>query len=804
MDAFVHCGLRKQCVLALCVVVCLCTASSVSGCDVRLAPFFRGVGGFVVEPANGRSVEVTVQRFHEIQTLTMYARDDGLIVELLNSSLCMATTGRKPLECRVSFTGIEDGGWYWVNGDRNAAVAPLMCERELSGGVRPLDPGGVETARSVFGTGSLFVHDTQGLMGIAPHLARHVDGDTTEVPVEQMWPGLPEMVVIPAGGFQMGCVSGLECWEWEDPLHDVRIPHSFAVSKYEVTFDEWDRCVEAGGCSHLPDDEGWGRGRRPVMNVSWQDAQEYVRWLARQTGRASRLLSEAEWEYSARARSRTVYEWGNDVGTNRANCRECGSQWDGQQTAPVGSFSPNEWGVYDMHGNLFELVDDCLNFDYNGAPGDGSAWLDGDCAARIIRGGDWSAPKDRLRSASRWNTPLDHRYEGTGLRIAQTLHRCERHMAPFFQGVGGFVARPADGLSLEVGVRRGRESERQTLYPRDDGLVVQLVDSALCSDEHGDAVECQVSFTNVEDGGWYWVNGERNAAVAPLVCEEQLGGPVVALAPGGVETSRSEYGTGSLFVHQTQGLMGIVPHLSSVGADEESTLPEMVVLPGGSFQMGCVSGQDCERNEEPLHEVTIPHSFAVSKHEVTFEQWDACVGAGGCSHRPDDDGWGRGRRPVIDVSWNDVKDFVRWLASETGEEYRLLSEAEWEYAVRAGSATVYNWGNGVGVNLANCNSCNSQWVRQTAPVGLFLPNAWGLYDLHGNVGEWVEDCWNGTYGGAPADGTAWLEGDCSRRVNRGGSWAGHEGTVRSASRSGSASGDRYRDVGFRVARTLGP
>ena len=198
--------------------------------------------------------------------------------------------------------------------------------------------------------------------------------------------------------------------------------------------------------------------------------------------------------------------------------------------------------------------------------------------------------------------------------------------------------------------------------------------------------------------------------------------------------------------------------------------PEMVVIPAGSFRMGCVSGVGCNDREHPVHEVTISQSLAVGKYEVTFAEWDACVAAGGCSHRPND-AWGRSRHPVMRVSWDDVQEYVRWLSSQTGAEYRLLSESEWEYAARAGTSTAYSWGNQIGSGRANCDGCGSQWDdSQTAPVGSFSPNVWGLHDMHGNVWEWVQDCWNGSYSGAPSNGGAWQQGDCSRRVLRGGSW----------------------------------
>ena len=229
--------------------------------------------------------------------------------------------------------------------------------------------------------------------------------------------------------------------------------------------------------------------------------------------------------------------------------------------------------------------------------------------------------------------------------------------------------------------------------------------------------------------------------------------------------------------------------------------PEMVVIPAGSFRMGCLSNDDdCFSDEKPVHRVTIPRPFAVSVHEVTFEDYDRFTHP----NKVDDRGWGRGTRPVINVSWNDAGEYVDWLSAQTGGTYRLLSEAEWEYAARAGSTTKYSWGNAVGTNLANCDNadCGDRF-QYTAPVGSFRANAFGLYDMHGNVYEWVEDCWNESYAGAPTDGSAWRRGDCAKRVVRGGSWFFYPRLLRSADRTRDTTGSRVF-IGFRVARTLSP
>ena len=211
------------------------------------------------------------------------------------------------------------------------------------------------------------------------------------------------------------------------------------------------------------------------------------------------------------------------------------------------------------------------------------------------------------------------------------------------------------------------------------------------------------------------------------------------------------------------------------------TCPSMVVVPPGPFA----------------------NRFAVSKFEVTFAEWDYCVSAEGCDYRPRDNGWGRARRPVINVSWNDARKYVAWLSKHTGHRYRLLSEAEWEYIARAGTKTHYAWGNEIATNQANCSTCNSPWNDQTAPVGSFKPNAFGVHDAHGNVWEWVSNSWTETERGAP-DGQATQPrgNDPYLRVMRGGSWSGLAQDIRATARIQGTRDDRYNFVGFRVARSL--
>ena len=494
-----------------------------------------------------------------------------------------------------------------------------------------------------------------------------------------------EMVSIPAGSFDMGDLSG-DGDGHAQPVHRVTVP-AFWLGKYEVTFAQWDACVRGGGCTLDVRDVCVpytipvcsDRNENPITYVSWDDAQSFIDWLNGRTGGNFRLPTEAEWEYAARAGATTTYSWGDNIGSNRANCRGCGRRAYHQPvTAPVGSFPANAWGLHDMHGNVSEWVQDCWNDSYEGAPIDGSAWTSGECSQRVLRGGSWGYEPWYLRSAFRGRGNHSSRYRVIGFRLARS---------------GPVLALPDDRT---------------------------------------------------------WAKAEEERAQVERTVKQLVEG--------------------------------------------------MVSIPAGEFRMGS-GARDAEDREKPVHRVAVP-AFKLGKYEVTFAQWDACVADGGCNgYSPDDDGWGRGNRPVFVVSWDDVQSFIDWLNGRTGGNYRLPSEAEWEYAARAGSTTKYSWGDDIGNNLANCVRwyCGDRW-DYTAPVGSFPANAWGLHDMHGNVSEWVQDCWNDSYEGAPTDGSAWTSGDCSWRVFRGGSWGDYAGNLRSAYRIWSFRTSRYFVNGFRLAQ----
>ncbi len=257
--------------------------------------------------------------------------------------------------------------------------------------------------------------------------------------------------------------------------------------------------------------------------------------------------------------------------------------------------------------------------------------------------------------------------------------------------------------------------------------------------------------------------------------------------------------------------------------------PEMVILPAGQFLIGSPDDEPGRRDlEGPQTQIMFARPFAMGRYELTWNEWEACVAAGGCEDNSDkayatnpgpdawtgDAGYGRGTRPVINVSFADAEDYVRWLSAETGHTYRLPSEAEWEYAARAGTTGRFSWGDVDPTcepgqeNTANFSGPNTGMLegclgRRTSPVGYSAPNPFGLYDMHGNVREWVVDCFHVSFEGIPTDGSAWLT-DCARggegNVFRGGSFTAGAAQLRSASRQ--ATTRREVNMGFRIVREL--
>ena len=574
----------------------------------------------------------------------------------------------------------------------------------------------------------------------------------------------PTMVVVPAGSFMMGSSDHERERMADEGLHLVTLPRPFAVGKFEVTFAEWDACVSAGGCTYRPKDNGWGRGRRPVINVSWEDTKTYVSWLSRKTGKAYRLLSEAEWEYAARAGTTTPFSTGRTITTDQANFngRETyngsGKGVSRGQTTNVGRFPANRFGLHDMHGNVWERVEDCWNGNYAGAPTDGSSRISGDCRRRVARGGAWDVNPGFLRSAFRTGDITNVRNNVSGFRVARTLAE----------------AGPA---STAVGTHASAEALYWSSAKNSDNPAV--IEAFLAKFPNGYfARPARIRLKELKT---------RVALLKPPPTEGRCDDLLVT-----VGTGEKCLKPGDVF-------------------EDCGDCPKMVVVPAGSFMMGSPPSEFGRSDDEgPQRRVTIPRAFAVGKFEVTFAEWDACITAGGCKHPPKNS-WGRGRRPVINVTWGDAKIYVSWLSRKTGKAYRLLSEAEWEYAARAGTMTPFSTGWTITTDQANFDGTKTYngsrkgvYRKQTTAVGMFSANGFGLQDMHGNVWEWVEDCYHKNHTGAPTDGSSWISGNCNSRVFRGGSWYDNPWHLRSANRNKIYTEFRNSFVGFRVARTLTP
>lgn len=236
------------------------------------------------------------------------------------------------------------------------------------------------------------------------------------------------------------------------------------------------------------------------------------------------------------------------------------------------------------------------------------------------------------------------------------------------------------------------------------------------------------------------------------------------------------------------------------GIQDCEACPELAIIPPGAFTMG---NDGPHKYERPAHTVTFNKAFAIGMFEVTFDEWQACFDEGACgTEMPDDHHWGQGQRPVMNITWADANAYAAWLSKKTQKTYRLPTEAEWEYAARAGTDSEFWWGDEVGLSKANCRDCGPEISHQTQPTDSFAPNAWGLYNVHGNVWEWVQDCWNKTHEGAPTDGSARLEGDCRQRVMRSGSWYYFSKNIRSAWRFKNDARVKSYGIGLRVVREL--
>ena len=527
-----------------------------------------------------------------------------------------------------------------------------------------------------------------------------------------------EMVYVKGGTFTMGSPESEVGRSYKETQHQVTVS-DFFMGKYEVTFEQYDIFCTATGRANS-EDETWGRGKRPVINVNWEDATAYCEWLSQQTGKTYRLPTEAEWEYTCRAGTISPFNTGNNLTTSQENYNgnyPYNNNANGeyrQKTMPVGSFSPNAWGLYDMHGNVCEWCSDLFGIYSSGESTNPKGAITG--SNRVFRGGCWFFDAQSCRSAIREYYTPDETDNYMGFRV----------------------------VSSNV---------------NEDISIIQY--------------------------------GETSS---------------------------------SFNVSENKDFTEIIS-----GVDLE-----MVYIRGGTFTMGSPVSEECRDSNETQHEVAV-NDFYIGKFEVTVAQFNAFVKDVGYKTDADiagrssiwngsgwetkdnvnweDDENGNTRlyseynHPVTHVSWNDAKAYCDWLSLKTGKNYRLPSEAEWEYACRAGTSTPFNTGKNLSTSQGNYNgnfpyhnNTKGEYRGKSLRVGSFSPNAWGLFDMHGNVWELCSD-WFGVY---PSD----LQTNAkdlttvSKRVLRGGTYSSAARYCRSAFRSSIKESSRSNITGFRVVSSI--
>ncbi len=601
----------------------------------------------------------------------------------------------------------------------------------------------------------------------------------------------PMMVTLPSGEFLMGSKESNS----EQPIHRVKVG-SFKLAKYNVTNKEFMQFIKATNYKPTKvclfkgqkdvlqeqsmtwdEDKDISRQFNPITCLSWKDTQAYIAWLSTQTNKRYRLPSEAEWEYAARAGSTTKFHFGDDEknlcqygnGYDQPASKGIGSffNWstkgiecnDYEHTSTiVGTYSPNKFGLYDMIGNASQWVADCYHTNYQGGPKTASAWTDANCTTPFARGGTWSTTANSQRSAFRpaleeVKAIAQQGYFDRGFRLA---------------------------LDIKNDIKKGIKDDAST--PLSDSHKSFITDLTKAQQT---VIERKAIALK-----------EREALLATYKNWEKT--PVI--------------------------------------------VPPMVNIPAGEFLMG----SNRSSKEKPVHKVNVK-AFKISKYEVTIKQfkqfaaatnyitgnecWKYLSEGGG----PFKDGisvvpgnWLTPEyapsdfHPVMCVSWDDANAYITWLSQQTGTKYRLPTEAEWEYASGAGSTAKYFFGNDDKGICQYGNTFDESGMRAfvrdkdykkeemacddgaeyTTVVGMYKPNAFGLYDMIGNISEWVEDCDHNNYEGAPNDGSAWISEKCYMRSRKGSSYGPGDGSHTALRAHGGKNNRSSLGEGFRVAEDI--
>jgi eukaryotic-like serine/threonine-protein kinase len=446
-------------------------------------------------------------------------------------------------------------------------------------------------------------------------------GTPSKEEVEDLGKGIKlDLVLIPAGKFKM------------NNTHEVTLTKPYYMGKNEVTQEQWE--------SVMGDNPSSTKGAKfPVTNVSWEDCQDFIKKLNAKSNGGYRLPTEAEWEYACRAGTSTAYSFGYSLTKSDANI-EGGPAGSIKE---VGSYKPNLFGLYDMHGNVWERCEDSYGDYPLGAVTDpkGSATA----GNRVVRGGSFADGIVSAHSSKRHATNPTNRGVNHGFRLARSVDN-----------------------------------------------KVEVVPPVLKPDP---------------------------AAIMPAT-GNLLGSPFSEAKAKEVQKSVAK------------SLQKEVEEKADLG---KGTTLEMVLIPAGKFKMGSPASEKNRSDNETQHEVTLTKPFYMGKYEVTQEQWESVMGDNPSSTKG-------AKLPVTGVSWKDCQGFIEKLNAKTSGGYRRPTEAEWEYACRAGTTTAYSFGDVLTKSDANCNESGGR-IKE---VGSYKPNAFGLYDMHGNVWEWCED----SYGDYPA------------------------------------------------------
>ena len=649
-----------------------------------------------------------------------------------------------------------------------------------------------------------------------------------------------EMIFCPPGTFTMGSPANEPGRGGDESPHTVTLTHGFYLGKYEVTQAQY-QTVMNGNSEGLGADPSQFKGsNRPVEVVSWEDAQVFLAQLNAIEQTAGRLPAgweyalptEAQWEYACRAGTSTIYSWGNDINSSRANYNWDGGPHDGndsKQTVEIGQFSANPWGFFDMHGNVWEWVHDWKANYPGGALTDPVGPASG--SLRVRRGASWSGGGAGLRSARRYSNPPSHRNFDVGFRVGfQAVQPDTADPEVELFGGAGFTHEAGQAWA-EPGaaghdVRDGNLTDAITITGTVDVnttgtylLTYTVVDAAgntgtatrtvTVADSTAPAITLLGDAGVTHFKGLTWVDP---GATATDTLDGNLSDTITRT--GTVDVNTTGVYTLTYLVSDAAGNEANVTRTVNVGlpathaTDLNATVSlDMIWVQPGTFVMGSPTtetGRQADRETE--HNVTLTQGFYLGKYEVTQAQYEAVMG-----FNPSEfNATSNGDRPVEDLNWTEALGFCEQLTIRernagripTDWAYVLPTESQWEYACRAGTTTVYSWGDDI-----NSSHANYHWAgdwntgsecKQTRDVGQYGPNPWGFFDMHGNVWEWTADWFAAAYptDNPTIDPTGPASG--SHRVKRGGSWFNVGAPLRSAQRFSNPPSYRTNRVGFRV------